>query len=98
MGAVAGWPGFGYSPVRDYINRIAARQLRTARKNMIQAFERMGLLNFAQRLRALRANPRLNTMQKRNQFQRILDDYARTVAPRTETPTAPEAAYPVVSD
>lgn len=84
MSAVTGWPGFKYQPVLEIQYQLAARQLRTARKNIQQVLATMGLKysDLAERLTALRRNPRLNAAQKRGQFQRILDDYsARITAP-----------------
>jgi hypothetical protein len=52
--------------------------------------------SFYERMRTLRRNSALTPIQKRNQFQRILDDYsaevtARTAAsPITETPSSAE--------
>ena len=91
---VTGWPGFQYQPVYAVQARLAARQLRVARNNIRRLLETMGLkyADLADRLRALRKDSRLNTEQKRNQFQTILDIYAKRIIAGTATSAATEAA------
>jgi hypothetical protein len=80
------WPGFKYEPVMAVQQILAARQIRTARKNIQQVLDTMGLKysDLAERLRTLRRNPRLNFLQKRNQFQTILDIYSARITGKTE--------------
>jgi molybdopterin-biosynthesis enzyme MoeA-like protein len=80
------WPGFKYEPVMAVQQILAARQIRTARKNIQQVLDTMGLKysDLAERLRTLRRNSRLNFLQKRNQFQTILDTYSARITGKTE--------------
>lgn len=93
---LTGWPGFKYKPVPEIQYKLAARQLRVARNNIRRLLETMGTkyIDLAERLRVLRKNPRLNTAQKRNQFQKVLDEYAVRIT-EGQTPRPAAEAAPV---
>jgi len=83
------WRGFGYERVyaKPYV-----RQFRTARQKMLRFFKgRPEFTEFADRLNALRKNPRLTGPEKHAAFQEILNDYIKFVTPRPATEVLSEA-------
>jgi hypothetical protein len=90
---MSAWEGFKYVPVDVIAQRVAIRNIRRARHNMERFFADRGFYGFFERMRALRRNSRLNAIQKRNQFQRILDDYSATVTARAAPSGTAEATH-----
>lgn len=76
-----GWPGFKYEPIPALVDRLIARQLRTARKNMTRLFQERGMFDLADRVRRIRKS-NAGMMEKNRRFQEVLNDYAERVNPR----------------
>ena len=88
----AKWPGLNYEPVPALVDRLIARQLRTARKTMSRLFQERGMFDLAERMRRIRKS-NAGMMEKNQRFQVVLDEYARRVNPRPTAPVpVPEAA------
>jgi len=81
---MSNWKTLGYEPNVAIATRLQLRQVRTARRTMLRFFNAHGHFVFAARLQAIRDNPRLNGATKRIQFQKVLDDYARSVNPQPQ--------------
>lgn len=83
------WQVLNYAPVLAMAEKVQRRQFRTARRTMLRFFRDKGWFQFADRLDTLKKDSGLNASQKRKQFQRILDDYARESTKNAEaTPAA----------
>jgi hypothetical protein len=67
------------------------RQARKMRHDMVRFFRERGLPEFAERVDALRKDPRFNGAHKAKRFRSILDDYAAHVTKGAQAPE-PEAA------
>jgi hypothetical protein len=92
MEAVKLWSGFNYEPVPEIANRVARRKARAERKSMLRFFGDRGFGTLAARMLALKLNPRLNAVQKREQFARILDDYVAEINRRKTEALAAQGA------
>lgn len=75
------WPGLNYEPVPALVDRLIARQLRTARKTMSRLFQERGMFDLAERMRRIRKS-NAGMMEKNRRFQVVLDEYAERINPR----------------
>jgi len=91
------WSALGYQQVPGLANRLISRWLRHHRKEMRRFFHsRPEFAEFAERMDNIRKS-RQGMLAKNKMFQKVLDDYAKSVTPAGAPESAAAEATPDVA-